>query len=899
MQLRILKRLSQLVHRRTRSDSTVVYLTRTTSPVAVAQSLSLNNVTKRTSEQPSSPMLQAILPTPPALSPLLMPNPVVSPPISPPVDVSQQPHFASSKPLSEIGAKANAIHKRICEIQQEYYRVQASIDALRAESSQGRVESTGVSKEELEQCVRFAEAVRIACLDGLVDAHTSGQSSVQDLEEAVVGMIQESADDPKGLWSNVVDTVIGPRAPKEYISAITSIVKHRSNSRGLRRSRNFWKKAAKENPNNTDLVTPSASNLSELVEVLSPERERAVEELRRKRQNFASQDSPKPTPDSAAQPLHGTPLETVEPNVPPSPSRDADQLRDSQTEVFISAASSENASAYTSRNSSLPPLASQIFKQELISSHSSERFFSSSSYKSRLVLGNVDLNQGSQSTSGKAFGRQKPVTPASGTENVYGVSKSFRSMSSAATTFSSRTSTSMPSAPATSISVTSGPVDMGETVTGATHHSSIGDLFTSSASSGNTTAATTRIVSAPSNESMPTSGSQSSSGVASSDLASFTSEPNADPGCHPNQIWETNPSFNVPEASLMSAERALQSFERICDGFPSSNLGSLHTISEESSGPGEGSLSVAASASSSRQRMDDEDLQDDSLTGITISKSRTSRIFVAGSRRSILSNRSSTHSSLGRHGLDSTLVAEEPEKQLAIVTEDSKTPTQPIIHNFEEANSSSAPEPAIIGSISLRSVNVRTPTIQQTTRISQNESWVCNDGARTEISSRPFASRTPTISLSSPLPSVRNEHTTTRLSKLPSLSSIPSRIFSFRSSSRNVNTSSGSEQLPSRSVDQASSSASRTDMNQNPSSSKLRPKSFLVRPSEPSDSMSKDQKTKKRQSLKTFIPVFKPVLPLKIVKKGKEKEKEQKQRDSLRQSVVLSSRGHLSVSPAF
>ncbi|THU96786.1 hypothetical protein K435DRAFT_614393, partial [Dendrothele bispora CBS 962.96] len=98
-------------------------------------------------------------------------------------------------------------------------------------------------------------------------------------EETIVDMIQEAADDPRNTWSRIISGVIGPRTSKEYISAVSAIIRHRWESRGLRKARYFWKKAAKKNPNNVDLVTPSASDLSEFVEVLSPERQRAVEEL--------------------------------------------------------------------------------------------------------------------------------------------------------------------------------------------------------------------------------------------------------------------------------------------------------------------------------------------------------------------------------------------------------------------------------------------------------------------------------------------------------------------------------------------------------------------------------------------------------------------------------------------
>ncbi|KAK7473165.1 hypothetical protein VKT23_001264 [Stygiomarasmius scandens] len=872
MQLKLFRRLSQLVHRRTKSDSAA---TERGPPTQFVSSLSLNDV--HASEQPFHPTLQSVLPPAPLMSPLIIHNSSfdsVTPQLSPPA------HTVQPMPTSENATKVAAIHRRIREIQQDYHRVRASIDALQAEALQSKSASTsGITEQELEQCVKFADAVRAAGLDGLAHVHNSTHSSVQNFEEAAVDAIQEAADDPRGIWSKITDGVVGPRAPKEYISAIATIIRNRWESRAVRKARHFWKKAAKENPNNANIVTPSASNLSELIEALSPERQRAVEELLKKRHSFAPRSGDHPPEQvsngtdvstsqfSSSSMIHSMPLSTTFSPRSQDPFTSSGEI--SQTKHSI-IEHPKVISSSNSRSSALPPLASQIFKQELISSHSSERFFSSPSYKqARPVFGNVDLNRTSKFPSEKSLGKQKLVLAVSGSENSFTASNSSGSMGIAVPSTDpmpysgSQTSSAIASSDLASFSSDRpGSEQLGRPFVLALNKGD-SQSFGPSSSSGNVRTERIKLVPAPSRESIPTTGSQSSSAVASSDLASFTSDPNLESGCppssNPSQIWSTNPSTNISEVSFMSAERALESFERICDGFPSSNFGeSLHTISEESSGLGEGPASLTPSAPSSQLSSGAVDLADEISTGISVSRPKINRISktsMSTSRRSFLSNRFSTQSSLGRHELDATLVVEEPE--LESKTETKVSDANKIIANeIEEVPRSPTPDQPRTGFIMMRSVSVRTPKIQQMHPQSFNE------GVQLETSSM---LPSPAISLPSSLPSLKQPSSSSS-PKFPVLSSIPSRLskFSFRSNTRDNKVGSKG----------------------------LEPASLHSNSSPKRDLKSREKRTKEKQTLRTLIPVFKPVLPLKIVKKSKE---------DLRVSTSLpaSPQGHFKVSPAF
>ncbi|KAJ4488712.1 hypothetical protein C8J55DRAFT_382590, partial [Lentinula edodes] len=113
-------------------------------------------------------------------------------------------------------------------------------------------------------------------------AASSETTSGQNFEESAVEAIREASSNDGGIWSKIVSLVIGPRAPDNYINTINMTLQARQELRYWRKVSNFWKKTARENNTNTGAPTPSTSNVSEIREILSDERKRAVQELTEK-----------------------------------------------------------------------------------------------------------------------------------------------------------------------------------------------------------------------------------------------------------------------------------------------------------------------------------------------------------------------------------------------------------------------------------------------------------------------------------------------------------------------------------------------------------------------------------------------------------------------------------------
>ncbi|KAF8893487.1 hypothetical protein BD779DRAFT_1435987, partial [Infundibulicybe gibba] len=104
----------------------------------------------------------------------------------------------------------------------------------------------------------------------------------KNADEALVDAIKRAATKPGSIWSKIIPTIVGHRSPEDYISAINLTLKTRKELKYTKQVAKFWKGVAKAIPDHQDTVTPSASNLSSVSEVLSQERQTAVDELLRK-----------------------------------------------------------------------------------------------------------------------------------------------------------------------------------------------------------------------------------------------------------------------------------------------------------------------------------------------------------------------------------------------------------------------------------------------------------------------------------------------------------------------------------------------------------------------------------------------------------------------------------------
>jgi hypothetical protein len=108
---------------------------------------------------------------------------------------------------------------------------------------------------------------------------TSHSSLVNPPQESYHQTLSDPNDTAGFPWARVTPPMIGPRTQDEYLSVLQMTLKTRKELRESKKAANFWKQTAKEHVQHLDVVTPSSSNISSIQEVLSTDRQNAVDAL--------------------------------------------------------------------------------------------------------------------------------------------------------------------------------------------------------------------------------------------------------------------------------------------------------------------------------------------------------------------------------------------------------------------------------------------------------------------------------------------------------------------------------------------------------------------------------------------------------------------------------------------
>ncbi|KAJ4483878.1 hypothetical protein J3R30DRAFT_3452070 [Lentinula aciculospora] len=528
MRFGIFRRFSYLIHRRTRSDSAL--LTQLSEPTVLPSSISFDG------HQPTR-IIDTVLPPAPVLSPLLPIHvlPDVEKPLFRAKTISSSLHATQFSPDCSIPEKdpllrLSAVQKHAAEVAAQSSQLKASIEALQVEvgyvegaacqakndleqarslANRQKRNSTDLElqvnakRHELAQCEIFAQALSEADLLAL-----AGTRSGSDFEESAVEAIRETSCNEPSIWSRIVSLVIGPRTPENYVNSINMTLQARQELRHWRKVSNFWKKTAREDDTSTGAPTPSASNLSEIRETLNDERKHAVEALRQKRKTLGLNNT-FTSSGSLSSSNESVKLAYRLPVSHPS-------FTSVMSTMSNSASSKEISTTQSIRR--LAPLASDIFKQDLLFSHSSQRLFSSSEHETLW-------------------------SPSAEKNTIIAAKPSDKALAKRKATDVRDSVVFMPS--------------------GASFDSNVSQIGSSAVDSSSSTGQLSSWAS------FKSSASRQVAPISHPRTASKRSSDNHEP-----------PSHN----SLMSAERALESFERICNRFSSgSNVGSLQSISEESS----------------------------------------------------------------------------------------------------------------------------------------------------------------------------------------------------------------------------------------------------------------------------------------------------------------------------
>ncbi|KAH9915210.1 uncharacterized protein B0H18DRAFT_818738, partial [Fomitopsis serialis] len=99
-----------------------------------------------------------------------------------------------------------------------------------------------------------------------------------DPEEALVAAIREALENPDSPWTALLEPIMGPRTPEEYRAQVRATLDARKEAKNWRKKAKWWKGKA-GGAGLQDVITPSPSDISSVVEELPEERQRALIEL--------------------------------------------------------------------------------------------------------------------------------------------------------------------------------------------------------------------------------------------------------------------------------------------------------------------------------------------------------------------------------------------------------------------------------------------------------------------------------------------------------------------------------------------------------------------------------------------------------------------------------------------
>ncbi|KIM91927.1 hypothetical protein PILCRDRAFT_97 [Piloderma croceum F 1598] len=235
-----------------------------------------------------------------------------------------------------------------------------------------------------------------AILEAALAAHEGGGNA----EEVVMDAIKQARTK---TGSDLSTMTIGPRTSEQYTAVLNMTLKARKELKRHKKLAKFWKRTAQQDGQHRDTITPSPSDISSIHEILSMERQKAVDELAARRRegltNILEVSESFPSAEAAAI----LPVSQVV------------AVKGKNFDVFPASASDTSPTAHGDVFATLPPLASESMKRELARHSTSKRFSGSLPVIKASGLRQVDLNIPKPSTIPELaqIPERRPTVPAS------------------------------------------------------------------------------------------------------------------------------------------------------------------------------------------------------------------------------------------------------------------------------------------------------------------------------------------------------------------------------------------------------------------------------------------------------------------------------------------------------
>jgi hypothetical protein len=378
------------VHRRTKSD-TAAHTALNSVPQSHIRSHSFHYVGNDAMADPLNDVLSSVVPhTSPTVT---TPSPTLTRPTLVAANARILELEGENTSLKDttraMATQFAALQTELLDTRSDLYaeRHQNECSARQTKADQEEIDRYEGKLRQYEKFIKLLLNIGLNAEPVLSNAHGSLRAG-EDADLALVESIKEAAATHGSPWATIISSVTGPRTPAQYVSALNLTLDARRELRESKKIAKFWRRLALEASGNAEIFPPSPSNISSIHEVLSHDRQAAVNGLlarRRCASRLLDQGTMSPPEDALSSvPLVVDPLATNQDliNIPPV----------SQDSSISSLPPGSRLSSMTFSAYVLPPLASESFKQELYASHScSSRFSKRSPIRRKSgYLGEVD-----------------------------------------------------------------------------------------------------------------------------------------------------------------------------------------------------------------------------------------------------------------------------------------------------------------------------------------------------------------------------------------------------------------------------------------------------------------------------------------------------------------------------
>lgn len=175
------------------------------------------------------------------------------------------------------GGSAESAKGTCGKLQQQNRQLSTELSDVRMSLSRTIQQLSAVQTKNDRLQALFDLPILVSVFQAVLSGATPLEALINSVKQAISqSSLPGSSGNP---WRTLLEPVVGSRSPEDYIAQVNCTLRARRESRDWRKKALFWKGHAREDGRHQDTVTPSSSQLSDIVEhgACAPKPSRAEE----------------------------------------------------------------------------------------------------------------------------------------------------------------------------------------------------------------------------------------------------------------------------------------------------------------------------------------------------------------------------------------------------------------------------------------------------------------------------------------------------------------------------------------------------------------------------------------------------------------------------------------------